>query len=136
LGPKGRLLCIDQDRDALEFARARLAPFGRRASFAHGNFRELAELAAAEGFEDVDGILMDLGISSMQVDRAERGFAFGQKARDMRMDPSRAGHRRRDCEHGDEADLADVIWRYGKSGNRVASPASSSSRVRWRPRGS
>ncbi|MGH2608112.1 MAG: 16S rRNA (cytosine(1402)-N(4))-methyltransferase RsmH [Tepidiformaceae bacterium] len=116
LGPEGRLLCIDQDGDALEFARARLAPFGRRISFAHGNFRELVELAQTEGFEGVDGILMDLGISSMQVDRAERGFAFGQEGPlDMRMDASSEAVTAGEIVNTwDEADLADVIWRYGE----------------------
>ncbi len=116
LGAEGRLLCIDQDGEALEFARARLAPFGRRVSFAHGNFRELAGLAATEGFEDVDGILMDLGISSMQVDRAERGFAFGQGGPlDMRMDASSKALTAGEIVNTwAEADLADVIWRYGE----------------------
>jgi 16S rRNA (cytosine1402-N4)-methyltransferase len=116
MGAGGRLLCIDQDRDALEFSRARLAPFGRRVSFAHGNFRELADLAAAEGFEDVDGILMDLGISSMQVDQAGRGFAFGQEGPlDMRMNPSSEGLTAGEIVNTwDEADIADVIWRYGE----------------------
>ena len=116
LGPDGRLLCIDQDREALEFARARLAPFGSRVSFAHGNFRDLAELARAEGFEDADGILMDLGISSMQVDRAERGFAFGQEGPlDMRMDPSSEGLTAADIVNNwDQAEMADVFYRYGE----------------------
>src|SRR4029078_5112499 len=70
IGENGRLLCIDQDGEALEFARARLAPFGRRVSFAHGNFRDVASLAGDAGFERADGILLDLGVSSMQFDRA------------------------------------------------------------------
>src|SRR6185295_1111204 len=65
MGEDGRLLCIDQDGDALEFARTKLAAFGRRTSFVHGNFRDLAALAEQDGFQGVDGILMDLGISSM-----------------------------------------------------------------------
>lgn len=132
IGPEGRLLCIDQDRDALEFARARLAPFGRRVSFAHGNFRDLAELATPEGFEDVDGILMDLGISSMQVDRAERGFAFGQEGPlDMRMDASSGAITAEEILNTwDEADLADLFWRYGeeRQSRRIASAV-----VRARP---
>jgi 16S rRNA (cytosine1402-N4)-methyltransferase len=116
IGEEGRLLSIDQDRDALEFARARLAPFGRRVSFAHGNFRELAELAKEHGFEDVDGILMDLGISSMQVDRPERGFAFGQEGPlDMRMDPSSEGLTADEIINTwDEKELADLFYRYGE----------------------
>ena len=92
MGPEGRLLCIDQDAEALEFARARLAPLGRRVSFARGNFRDLDTIAADEGFEAVDGILMDLGVSSMHLDTPERGFAFATEGPlDMRMDQSSDG---------------------------------------------
>jgi 16S rRNA (cytosine1402-N4)-methyltransferase len=116
MGPEGRLLCIDQDREALEFARARLAPFGRRVSFVHANFRELAEVAAAHGFSAVDGVLMDLGVSSMQLQRAERGFAFSLDGPlDMRMDREGDGLTAADIVNGwPEADLADVLWRYGE----------------------
>lgn len=92
MGTDGRLLCIDQDDEALEFARTRLAPFGRRVSFVRGNFRDLDVIAADEGFEAVDGILMDLGVSSIQLDTAERGFAFAHEGPlDMRMDQSSDG---------------------------------------------
>ncbi len=116
IGPAGRLLCIDQDREALEFARARLAPFGRRVSFAHGNFRELATLATREEFSGVDGILMDLGISSMQVQRGERGFAFGLEGPlDMRMDPDAGGITAAEIVNTwDETSLADLLYRYGE----------------------
>jgi 16S rRNA (cytosine1402-N4)-methyltransferase len=88
MGEAGRLLCMDQDREALEFARAKLAPFGRRVRFVHANFRELAEVAKQEEFQDVDGILMDLGISSFQIGEGRRGFAFALEGPlDMRMDP-------------------------------------------------
>ena len=134
LGPSGRLLCIDQDREALEFARARLAPFGRRVSFAHGNFRELAFMAAAEGFSDVDGILMDLGISSMQIQRAERGFAFGLEGPlDMRMDQQGAGPTAAEIVNSwDETSLADLFFRFGeeRQSRRIAAAI-----VRARPLG-
>lgn len=87
MGRDGRLLCIDRDREALEFARARLAPFGGRVSFAHGNFRDLDAIAAGEGFANADGVLLDLGVSSLQLDTPERGFGFGHEGPlDMRMD--------------------------------------------------
>ena len=76
MGATGRLLCLDQDGEALEFARAKLAPFGRGVRFVHANFRELADVAKREGFQEADGILMDLGISSFQIGEARRGFAF------------------------------------------------------------
>jgi 16S rRNA (cytosine1402-N4)-methyltransferase len=125
LGPEGHLLCIDQDADALEFARAKLGPFGRRISFAHGNFRDLAVLASQEGFANVDGVLMDLGISSMQIDRPERGFAFGQEGPlDMRMDPSSGGITAGEIvNEWDETSLADLFYTYGeeRQSRRIAS---------------
>jgi len=116
IGDEGRLLCVDQDREALEFARARLAPFGRRVSFAHGNFRELAEIAAEEGIRGVDGILLDLGISSMQIGTAERGFAFGLEGPlDMRMHPGSGDETAAEIVNDwDEASLANLIYTYGE----------------------
>jgi len=116
IGEQGRLLCLDQDREALEFARASLAPFGRRVSFAHANFRELAHVAAENGFAAVDGVLMDLGISSMQIGTAERGFAFGLEGPlDMRMDPSSGGETAADIVNTwDEAALTSLIRTYGE----------------------
>jgi 16S rRNA (cytosine1402-N4)-methyltransferase len=116
MGDDGRLLCIDQDSDALEFARTKLAAFGRRTSFVHGNFRDLATLAAQEGFQAVDGILMDLGISSMQIGRAERGFAFGLEGPlDMRMDPSDGGITAGEIVNTwDETSLANLFYTYGE----------------------
>lgn len=125
LGPDGRLLCIDQDADALEFARTKLMPFGRRVSFVHGNFRDLAEVADKEGFSAVDGILMDLGISSMQIGRAERGFAFGLDGPlDMRMDPSSGGETAAEIvNEWDETSLANLFYTYGeeRQSRRIAS---------------
>lgn len=116
IGPSGRLLCIDQDGEALEFARARLTPFGRRVSFARGNFRDIDRLAADAGFAQVDGVLMDLGISSFQLDTASRGFAFGQEGPlDMRMDPSSGGVTAGDILNTwTESSLADLFYQYGE----------------------
>ena len=116
MGAAGRLLCIDQDGEALEFARARLAPFGRRVSFVRGNFRDLDAIAADEGFEAVDGILMDLGISSIQLDTPERGFAFANEGPlDMRMDQSSDGLTAADIVNTwDERALADLFRELGE----------------------
>lgn len=125
LGDEGRLLCMDQDADALEFARTKLAPFGRRVSFVHGNFRDIASVAQAEGFTTVDGILMDLGISSMQIGRAERGFAFGLEGPlDMRMDPSSGGVTAAEIvNEWDETSIANLFFTYGeeRQSRRIAS---------------
>jgi 16S rRNA (cytosine1402-N4)-methyltransferase len=116
MGETGRLLCLDQDREALEFARTRLAPFGRRVRFVHANFRELADVAAQEGFQEVDGILMDLGVSSFQMGTAERGFAFALEGPlDLRMDPGSGGLTAAGIVNTwDETSLADLIYEYGE----------------------
>ena len=119
MGESGELLCIDQDRDALEFARTKLTANGRRISFVLGNFRDIASLvkvAEQEGFTDVDGILMDLGVSSMQMDQAERGFAFGLEGPlDMRMDPAAGGLTAGEIVNSwDEGELADLFFTLGE----------------------
>ncbi len=116
MGDDGRLQCIDRDAEALEFARAKLAPFGRRVSFAHGNFGDIGQLAAKHGFGGVDGILLDLGVSSLQLGAAERGFAFGLEGPlDMRMDPSAEGETAAEIvNQWDEASLAGLLREYGE----------------------
>jgi 16S rRNA (cytosine1402-N4)-methyltransferase len=116
MGESGRLLCLDQDGEALEFARAKLAPIGRRVSFVHANFRELATVAAREGFQDVDGILMDLGISSFQIGEARRGFAFALEGPlDMRMDPMSGGITAEEIVNTwDETSLANLFYQLGE----------------------
>lgn len=132
LSGDGALLCIDQDSEALEFARARLAPFGRRVSFAHGNFRELARLAAEAGFAEADGILMDLGVSSLQFGDPGRGFMFGQDGPlDMRMDPRSGGVTAAELVNNlDETSLANLFYQYGeeRQSRRIAASV-----VRARP---
>ena len=87
LPPDGRLIAVDRDRDALTLAEQRLAEFAPHARFLHGNYRHLPRLLSTLGITQVDGILLDLGMSSLQVDRAERGFSFSKEGPlDMRMD--------------------------------------------------
>jgi 16S rRNA (cytosine1402-N4)-methyltransferase len=116
IGPDGRLLCIDREPQALEAARQRLSLFGRRLSFARADFREIATVARDHGFERVDGILMDLGVSSLQLDTAARGFSFGREGPlDMRMDQAHEGTSAATIVNTwDEAALADAFFRYGE----------------------
>jgi len=87
--PTGRLLALDRDPQALAFAGARLAPFGARVMLAHAPFSKIAATMAAHQLGPLDGILADLGVSSPQLDRAERGFSFQRSGPlDMRMDQS------------------------------------------------
>lgn len=121
--PNGRLLGLDQDPIALQLARAHLAPYGERVALVHANFRTLHAVATAHGFAAVDGILLDLGLSSMQLDTGERGFAFSQDAAlDMRMDPTAATTAADLVNSLGERELADLIYEYGeeKASRRIA----------------
>lgn len=87
--PDLRLLAIDRDETALAIAVERLAPFGDRVEPIHARYSELPALLATRQIHQVDGVLLDLGVSSMQLDRSERGFSFNRSGPiDMRMDPS------------------------------------------------
>jgi 16S rRNA (cytosine1402-N4)-methyltransferase len=89
--PDGRLIGLDMDDRALEAAQARLLPFAGRARLVRASFRDLAAVLDAQGVRRVDGVLLDLGVSSPQLDEPERGFRFaeataGETPLDMRMD--------------------------------------------------
>src|SRR5262245_42744583 len=85
--PDGRVLAIDQDKSALKNAVEALESFGSRLVTAHSNFKNIASVAEECGFLGVDGILADIGISSMMVDDPSRGFSFMREGPlDMRMD--------------------------------------------------
>ncbi|WP_016906985.1 16S rRNA (cytosine(1402)-N(4))-methyltransferase RsmH [Streptomyces xiaopingdaonensis] len=87
--PEARLVGLDRDTEALRLARARLAPYGERATLVHAVYDELPEVLDRLGTPRVQGVLFDLGVSSMQLDEAERGFAYARDAPlDMRMDQS------------------------------------------------
>lgn len=114
--PAARLLGLDRDPDALALARARLAPFGARARLVHSTYADAAAAAAAAGAGPFAAVLIDIGVSSMQLDRAERGFSFSRGGPlDMRMDPSGDGPTAADlvAELGEGA-LADVIYQHGE----------------------
>src|SRR5512143_1706585 len=88
--PDGALIGLDRDPSALDAARERLAPFGERVTLVHARFSELPAVLADLSIAQVDGILVDLGVSSPQLDVAERGFSFARPGPlDMRMDPTR-----------------------------------------------
>ncbi len=113
--PSGRLLGLDADPEAVAAAAERLARFGERVVLARGNFRELAAIAAAHEFRSVDGVLMDLGLSSRQLEGSGRGFSFRlDEPLDMRFDPQRGPTAADVLNTGDERDLADLIFAFGE----------------------
>jgi 16S rRNA (cytosine1402-N4)-methyltransferase len=121
--PDGRLLGIDADPAALAAAGARLSAYGERARLAHGNFRDIGRLARGHGFDGVDGVLLDLGVSSHQLDTPERGFSFAADAPlDMRLDPTAGATAADLVNETPEGELADLIYRYGeeRGSRRVA----------------
>ncbi len=113
--PDGRLLGIDADPDALKRARTRLLPFGDRVTLRHANFSRLKEIAVEAGFAEVDGILLDLGLSSDQLAAEGRGFSFQRdEPLDMRFSPDQPITAADLVNNLNERDLADLIRRYGE----------------------
>jgi 16S rRNA (cytosine1402-N4)-methyltransferase len=119
----GRVLGIDRDERALEVARERLAGFGDRVELVHADYRQLPDVLARRGLGAVHGVLVDLGVSSLQLDDASRGFSFRQAGPlDMRMDQSRGESLAEKLAAVSEAELADVIYEFGeeRKSRRVA----------------
>jgi 16S rRNA (cytosine1402-N4)-methyltransferase len=110
-----RLVGLDRDPQALALAGQRLAPFGDRATLVHAVYDELAEVLGRLGVARVQGVLFDLGVSSMQLDEAGRGFAYAQDAPlDMRMDQSRGTTAAEVVNTYSAAELARVLREYGE----------------------
>jgi 16S rRNA (cytosine1402-N4)-methyltransferase len=113
--PDGRLLGLDADPEAVLRAKTRLAVFGDRAVLVHANFRDMASVAAAHGFNRVNAVLLDLGVSSYQVASAGRGFSFqADGPLDMRLDPRTPLTAAEIVNEWRTDELADVIYRYGE----------------------
>jgi len=113
--PQGRLLGIDLDPEALAIARQRLAAFQDRTVIRPASFHQAPDILQEIGWEAVDGILLDLGVSSMQIDKAERGFSFMEEGPlDMRFNQE-AGLSAKDLVNTSrEEALADIIWKFGE----------------------
>jgi 16S rRNA (cytosine1402-N4)-methyltransferase len=116
--PGLRVIGLDRDPSALQIARGRLAPFADRITLVHTRYDGIVNALTESGYdtvESVDGVLFDLGVSSMQLDRAERGFAYAKDAPlDMRMDPSSSLTAADIVNTYSEAELADILHRYGE----------------------
>lgn len=113
--PDGKLLGLDLDPQALTLAGERLVPFAERVTLVRASYLTLDMQLESLGWEPVDGILLDLGVSSMQLDTPERGFSFRTDAPlDMRFDPQAATTAADLVNNLSEGDLADLIYQYGE----------------------
>ena len=115
LSPEGRLIGIDRDEEALKETETILGEFGKQAVRIHGNFADMKNLCEQIGVTEVDGILLDLGVSSPQLDVAERGFSFSKDGPlDMRMDCTQGISAADLVNDSDETTLTDIIRRFGE----------------------
>jgi 16S rRNA (cytosine1402-N4)-methyltransferase len=113
--PKLTVIGLDRDTDALAIAQKRLAPFGERARFVHTVYDGIGDAVQSEGFDEVQGVLFDLGVSSLQLDRAERGFAYAKDAPlDMRMDPTSGRTAADVIAESSEDELRRIFYEYGE----------------------
>jgi 16S rRNA (cytosine1402-N4)-methyltransferase len=115
ISPQGRLLAIDVDPEAIKAAQSKFAAYGEAVILANDNFTNLSFICGRYNFYPVDGILFDLGLSSLQLDTAQRGFSFQRDAPlDMRFDPRQGITAADIVNHFSERELAEVIRKYGE----------------------
>ena len=111
----GRLIAIDQDEAAIKAASERLAPLGERATVVRSNFCEIARVCADLEIDGIDGLLLDLGVSSYQLDTAERGFSYNADAPlDMRMDKRRSLSAYQVVNEYSEDKIKRILYEYGE----------------------
>ncbi|HID04150.1 MAG TPA: 16S rRNA (cytosine(1402)-N(4))-methyltransferase RsmH, partial [Desulfobacterales bacterium] len=122
--PHGRVVAFDWDEAAIAKSRERLSSFGDRLTIVRRNFSEIAEGLDEVGVDKVDGILIDIGLSSLQLDQGGRGFSFQRdEPLDMRMDTRGTATAATILNKGTEQELADIFYYYGeeKQARRIAS---------------
>ncbi|UCC52188.1 MAG: 16S rRNA (cytosine(1402)-N(4))-methyltransferase RsmH [Anaerolineaceae bacterium] len=113
--PNGRVLVFDRDPEAIKFTRKRLSKYGNRIVYINANYAEMDKFAPANGFTQIDGILLDLGLSSRQLANGQRGFSFLKEGPlDMRYDPSSGPTAADLLNNLAESDLVDIFRRYGE----------------------
>lgn len=115
LGDSGLLIGIDQDQEAINYAKQRLSKISSRYRIFQSNYRNFDQCLAQLGISQIDGFLLDLGVSSHQLDEGERGFSYRQDAPlDMRMDQTRGLTAEELVNSWTEEELAKIIWDYGE----------------------
>lgn len=114
-GPRGRLIALDRDPEAIACAREKLAPYRERTELVQANFKDLADVLSRLGCGEVDGVLFDLGVSSYQFDNPARGFSYQYDAPlDMRMDPAQELTAAEIVNNWPVSELAKIIKNYGE----------------------
>lgn len=114
----GRLICFDKDTDALNFAKEKLKDYSDKVTFVNRNFLDISEVLEELNIDGVDGILADLGVSSYQIDTAERGFSFMRDARlDMRMNKEQSLDAYKVINTYSEEELSRILYLYGEEKN-------------------
>lgn len=113
-GPDSQVLGLDGDPEAIAIAHATLGAFGDRIKLVNANFNNLSKVAIAEDFVPANGVLLDLGLSSIQLSNKGRGFSFESESLDMRMDPQSERTAADLVNELPETQLADLIYRYGE----------------------
>lgn len=114
-GPDGQVIGFEWDREALTLARKNLAPYGNRIRFLHKSYAEIRQGLTELSVDRVDGLLLDLGLSSLQLDRSGRGFSFRRgEPLDMRMDDRTATTAAELINTYGEHELADIFYHYGE----------------------
>ena len=115
IADQGRLICLDRDPDAIELSRKRLASLGDRVILVKSNYSELPEVLARLGIQTVSGILLDLGMSTYQLDHSGRGFSFNRdEPLDMRMDTEEAVDAAGLVEALSQRELEKILRNYGE----------------------
>lgn len=120
---QAKLIAIDKDIAAIERCKQRLEPYAQRITFVHDDFKNIARIMQGMGEQKADGALLDLGVSSFQLDEAERGFSYSKEAPlDMRMDQSSSLSAYQVVNEYQQRDLARILYEYGEEsfGSKIA----------------
>lgn len=120
---RANLIAIDKDAAAIERCKQRLAPYAQRVTFVHDDFKNIAQIMRGMGEQKADGALLDLGVSSFQLDEAERGFSYSKEAPlDMRMDQSSSLSAYQVVNEYQQRELARILYEYGEEsfGSKIA----------------